>query len=138
MNIQTKAVLAGVFFGIWPLIMNKSGLNGFVSSALFSGIACLIILPFSASQWGSLHAISATSWMLVVVSAAIGAMGLIAFNGMLAQAKPQDVSTLFVLMVIAQTAVPAIYKIFLNGGELSMDKVYGFILAGIAAHLLIK
>jgi len=47
------------------------------------------------------------------------------------------VSTLFVLMIVVQTAVPAVYQVIMNGG-LSLTKGLGFALAAIAAVLLVK
>jgi hypothetical protein len=57
------------------------------------------------------------------------------FNGMLAKATPQNVSTLFVMMIIVQTSLPAIYNVVMNGGMTAIKGV-GFVLVIIAAVLL--
>ncbi len=46
-ELQFKAIVAGVFFGIWPLLMNKSGLSGNVSSAVFGLGVLMIVAPFA-------------------------------------------------------------------------------------------
>jgi uncharacterized membrane protein len=133
-NLQMKALLAGLFFGIWPLFMNKSGLNGNVSSVVFAGIACVCLIPLSIGAWGN---IGNTKWVMVIAAGILGAIGLICFNGMLAKATAQNVSTLFVLMIVMQTAVPILYQVMMNGG-MSLTKGIGFALAAIATVLLLK
>lgn len=44
------------------------------------------------------------------------AAGILFFNSMLAKASPQEVGMLFLLMCVAQAAVPVIYTIIMNGG----------------------
>jgi hypothetical protein len=133
-GLQIKALLAGLFFGLWPLLMNKSGLNGNVSAMAFAGLVLLFVSPFALSNIGDL---SNTKWLMVVGAGLFGALGVMSFNGMLAKATPQAVSTLFVLMIVVQTAVPAVYQVIMNGG-LSLTKGLGFALAAIAAVLLVK
>ena len=133
-NLQIKALLAGLFFGLWPLFMNKSGLNGNVSAMAFSGLVLVFVSPFALSNIGDLSNIK---WLMVVGAGLFGALGVMSFNGMLAKATPQAVSTLFVLMIVVQTAIPAVYQVIMNGG-LSLTKGLGFALAAIAAVLLVK
>ncbi|MGC9605762.1 MAG: hypothetical protein ABSF56_03375 [Minisyncoccia bacterium] len=114
--------------------MNKSGLNGNVSAMAFAGLVLLFVSPFALSNIGDL---SNTKWLMVVGAGLFGALGVMSFNGMLAKATPQAVSTLFVLMIVVQTAVPAVYQVIMNGG-LSLTKGLGFALAAIAAVLLVK
>ena len=133
-SLQVKALLAGLFFGLWPLLMNKSGLSGNVSAMAFSGLVLVFVTPFAIGDIGHMTNIR---WMMVVGAGLFGAVGVMFFNGMLARATPQSVSTLFVLMIVVQTAVPAIYQAIINGG-VSLTKGIGFALAAIAAVLLCK
>lgn len=133
-SLQVKALLAGLFFGLWPLLMNKSGLSGNVSAMAFSGLVLVFVTPFAIGDIGHMMNIR---WMMVVGAGLFGAVGVMCFNGMLAKATPQSVSTLFVLMIVVQTAVPAIYQAIINGG-VSLTKGVGFALAAIAAVLLCK
>src|SRR4051812_6110918 len=114
-DLKFKAALAGLFFGIWPLVMQKSGLNGIASSIIFTGCATVMLLPFSSGSWGGL---SDTKWVLVFIAGALGAYGLYNFNAMLAKTTPQNISTLFVIMILVQTAVPAIYQLIISGGNI--------------------
>ncbi len=76
-----------------------------------------------------------TNWLLVVSAGLLGAIGMLALNGMLAKATPQNVSTLFILMLIVQVVAPAVYQVVVGG--LTLAKGVGFVLAAIAALLLL-
>ena len=134
-DLQLKAVLAGVFFGIWPLFMNRSGLNGNVSSACFSAGALFGVLPFALHSNG--FAIPTANWTMVALACFFGALGLLSFNRILAGASLQNVGTLFVLMIVVQVAVAASYQAFMSG-HLSLDKVGGYVATAVAAYLLLR
>ena len=84
-ELQAKAVLAGVFFGIWPLLINRSGLNGNIGSACFSAAALIGVLPFALYSSG--FTIPTANWTMVALAGFFGALGLLSFNGMLAGAS---------------------------------------------------
>ncbi|HWY75912.1 MAG TPA: hypothetical protein VN281_09865 [Verrucomicrobiae bacterium] len=134
-ELQIKAILAGLAFGIWPLVMNRSGLVGNVSSMAFGLIATLGVLPFALRSMGG--SFPTANWTAVVIAGLIGACGLLFFNGMLAKATPQNVGLMFVTMIVVQTAIPALYQVVMNG-ELSLRKAAGFALAFASAYLLVK
>lgn len=136
MSLQMKAVLAGVFFGIWPLLMNRSGLTGNVSSACFSAVTLMFVLPFALSSSG--FAIPTANWTMVAAAGFIGALGLLSFNGMLAGASLQEVGTLFVLMTVVQITVAAFYQTIMAGGIPPLEKVGGYTLAAASAYLLLR
>ena len=133
-SLQIKASIAGIFFGVWPLIMNKSGLTGNTSSMFFSGMVFLFITPFAVGNIGN---ISDVKWSFVVVSGIISAIGLLCFNSMLSKASSQSVGMLVILMILAQMSVPAIYQV-VQQGSISLNKGLGFVFAIIAAILLTK
>lgn len=133
-RLQINALLAGLFFGIWPLLMNRSNLSGNASALAFSGLVALFVAYFGIRDFGNSADIK---WIFVVSAGIFGAIGVMCFNGMLAKATPANVSTLFVLMIVVQTAVPALYQVIMNGG-LNLTKTIGFILAACAAVLLTK
>ena len=62
-NLKLQAVIAGVFFGIWPLLMNRSGLNGNFSSFVFTAVILVCIAPFAIGHAGNL---SQANWFMVV------------------------------------------------------------------------
>ena len=133
-NLLIKAILAGIFMGLWPLFMNKTGLNGNVAVVIFSALVAIVVIPFAVVDFGNMANVR---WWVLAITVILGAAGMIFFNGMLAKATPQSVGTLFVLMIIVQTSIPAIYQVIQNGG-ISLMKGAGFLLAIIAAILLIK
>ncbi len=133
-SLQVKALLSGVFFGLWPLFMNKSGLSGNLSAMTFSALVLLFVAPFAIGEIGHQADIR---WSLVVIAASFGAVGIVCFNTMLSKATPQSLGTLFVLMIVIQTAIPAIYQVIKDGGLTPM-KGAGFVLAAVAAVLLTK
>lgn len=130
-----KAMFAGIFFGIWPLLMNKSGMTGNVATALFTLVCCVIVVPFALNGFEDM-AMQNARWSFVVGAAVFGAIGLLLFNGMLAKATSQNVATLFVIMIVAQIMVPTLYQILVGGG-VTVSKGFGLIFAVIAALLLI-
>lgn len=132
-DLQVKAILAGLFFGVWPLFMNKSGLKGSISSAAFCMVALMTIVPFALSDIGVLRN---TRWLMLVVAGIFGGIGLLFFNGMLSKATPEKVGTLFIIMLVAQMIPPAIYQIVKDGG-VTISKGLGF-LAGIIAIFLLS
>lgn len=134
-DLQIRAMLAGVAWGIWPLVMNKSGLNGNVSSAAFSVVVLLSVLPFALGSMGG--ALATANWTAVIIAGLCGAGGMLMFNGMLAKATPQNVGVLFVTMMVVQMAIPALYQV-VKDGNLSVSKAIGFAAAFVAAVLLTR
>jgi len=134
-DLQVKAIVAGVFFGIWPLLMNRSGLNGNVSSACFSAMVLVGVLPFALHSSGLI--LPTANWTMVILAGMCGALGLLSFNGMLAGASIQNIGALFVSMTLVQVAVAALYQTLMTG-HISIDKFMGYLLATVAAYLLLR
>lgn len=135
-ELQIRAVLAGLFYGAWPLLMNRSGLEGSMSAAVLGGVGGLMVLPL-AYQNSSVASFAQVSWVFTLLACSSAAIGSISFNGGLAKSAPEDVSTFFVMTITVQILVPAIYQIVLKG-EVSLSKLFGFALAGVAAYFLSK
>lgn len=135
-NFYFTSVLAGIFFGLWPLLLNRSGLNGNFASVIFAGIGFIFILGVSIFT-NSIQSSSNPNWYMVMAAGIASAMGVLLLNSVLAKISPANVSTIFVLMLIVQISIPAIYQVIVSG-SLSIQKTVGFILAGVTAWLLIK
>src|SRR3989344_923669 len=97
-ELQIRAVLAGVFFGMWPLLMNRSGLTGNISAAVFSLGTFIVVLPFALRELGGSSTTAA--WTMAVGACISGGVGLLLFTGVLAKATPQTVGPLFILMMV--------------------------------------
>jgi len=131
-NLILKMVVAGVLFGIWPLLMNKSGLTGVTSAFIYSIFILLFMLPIVMKE-GII--MTGANWWFIIVATFCGSMGLLVFNGALAKTTPEGVSRLIFIMLIVQMAIPAIYYLIVNG-QVTLKMGMGFIAAAIAAILL--
>lgn len=134
-TLYVKAMLGGALFAIWPMFMNKSGLTGNVSAAMFAVCAFVGVLPFALS--GNGFSIPTANWTMVFAAGGIGALGLLAFNGALSSATEQNVGTLIVVTTIAQVSVAALYQTVMSG-HLSVEKAIGYVAAALAAYLLLR
>lgn len=132
-ELHVKAVLAGLFFGIWPLLMNRSGLTGNISSAVFALGVLVIVSPFAVYDFYTTEL--NTVWMFAVGACVFGGLGLLNFTGMLSKATSQTVGSLFVIMLLVQMATPALYQV-LQDGELTVSKAIGLAAAVLAVFLL--
>ena len=134
-ELQIRAVVAGVFFGIWPLLMNRSGLSGNLSAVVFDIVSLLFIFPFAALSFSQFN-FAQVNWPFIICAGVAGGIGILNFNGGLAIVSKENVSTFFVLMMVVQVAVPSVYQFF--NGEVSSSKLLGFVLAVGAAYFLSK
>lgn len=127
-----KMIITGVVFGVWPLLMNKSGLVGTTATATIAFIVMLLVLPV-----GVYHGLTfvGSKWWFAVIAGCFAALGMLMFNSMLAKATRDEVGRLFVIMLVFQTAVPAVYHAYVNGG-LTLKSGAGFLTAIITVFLL--
>ena len=133
------AALAGMFFGIYPLFLNRSGLTGVWPVALFS--ALVLTGTLSVALYGdsaTLQTIGLFGWAMLLSAGIFGTFGMLAFCKMIAEALPKDIGMLIALMTIVQIAVAAIYQAVMSGGQMSIDKIGGYVAAGVAAYLLLR
>jgi len=133
-ELTVKAIVAGIFFGMWPLVMNRSHLNGSFSTLVMSGVVFLATSPFAFSNSGNLQN---ANWYFAIGAGALAAIGIMSFNGMLAGAPVKDVGTLIAVSIIAQMALVAVYHAIVNHG-ISPMKISGLVLAAIAAVMINK
>jgi hypothetical protein len=132
-DLKVRAMLAGLAFGLWPLFMNRSRLNGNMSSLAFGAVATLVVLPVALTSARGAAAVA--DWKMVMIAGVLGACGLLFFNAVLAKAVPTEVGKLFVLMVVVQISVPALYQVIMSR-HLSLATACGFAAAVLAACLL--
>lgn len=137
-SILVRALIAGALFGAWPLFMSKSGLNGNVGTLVFSVVVLVSVIPFA---WHTLAttpgSFAQANWTMTIAAGVFGGIGVLVFNSMLASTTPQNVGTYFVIALLVQTALPAVYSMVMNGG-VSPTKVAGFVLAAVAGVLLTR
>lgn len=132
-ELQIRAVIAGVCFGAWPILMNRSHLNGHVSPALIGLILFVGSLPLAILNFNKVT--TDTNWILAISAAVIILLGNFPFATMLDKAPRPIVSSLIVLMVVTQIAVPALYQIFLTR-KITLYQMAGFATAIATAFFL--
>ncbi len=135
-DLLTYSAISGVLFGLWPLFMQRSGIkNVDVSTVVMEMIVLAVLLPFglrnvSTFDWTQM------SWVYTILASVSAAFGVLIFNTGLSKSSDVTLSTYFVVMIVIQTSVPAVYEVFKNG--MSVSKFIGFMLAGLAAYFLLK
>lgn len=132
-TVRFLAFFSGVLFGIWPLLMNRSGLSGHLSAGIFAGMAFLAVVPYMI--WGGFTFPPGTDLRFAVLGGLLGGMGLILFNTMLSQTPKDKVGMMFVFMIMVQISVPVIFSM-IQTGDYSPKKIVGIVAAFVAAVLL--
>ncbi len=127
-----SSVFVGIFWGIWPLLMNKSGLNGNISSLAFVVVMFLFILPFNIGGVAKIP--PGVNWILVIAAGIFGAIGTLIFNKMLHEASVKNVGLLIVIEILVCLVISAVYQVCNNG--ITLKQGIGFVFASIAAILL--
>lgn len=134
-TLQLKAALAGALLGLWPLFMNRSGLSGTFGAAIVTALSLAVMLP---AVWFDLEpgltTLAAARWGSVALAALASGVGLLVFNSLIASASPAAIGGLFLLMLVVQASVPAIYTMVVGGPTLR--KTAGLLAAGLAILLL--
>ena len=126
-------VAAGIFFGAWPLLMNRSGLHGLPAAILLSGFTTVCVV--TVGMLTNNISFTGIHWGFALSAGATGAIGLIVFNAGLANATPAVVGKLFIMMILVQTAIPAVYHTIVNQ-HLDAKTGAGLLAAFTAAYLL--
>ncbi len=133
-RLLVLALVSGLFFGIWPLVMNRSNLTGYMSATIFS-LSCFgLCLPFAL--YGGVRQSANVNWWVGIAAGLVAGVGLLFFNKMLAGAQKETVGMLFVANLLVQVSVPVIYTI-IQTGSCSPKRAMG-VLAAIAAVLLLR
>lgn len=134
MDNVTKTSLSAILFGAWPLLMARSGLGGNVASFAMACMGILICGIAIAIQGGG--DLSEVKWHWAACASLCSVIGVLMFNSMLATAKKEDVAVLFVLNLVIQVVIPAIYHVIVNDWKVPAIRLAGFALAIGSAILL--
>jgi len=127
------SAVAGICFGLWPLVMNRLRLDPFVTVIIFLAGSLLFALP--VAFFGHWSGITGGQLRIAALACAISAVGTICFNRMLATTTVGEVANMFLLMLVVQVAVPA--AVLLRTGA-SMRQIAGLGAAAVAIVLLGK
>lgn len=126
-------LLAGASFTFWPIFMNRSGLGGNMASAVFSIMVLIGVLPFAVMEGTS--SLFTARWLMVALAGVFGAIGMLSFTTGIMNQAPAALSSLLLLMFIAQISVASLYQGF-TGGGITLTKLAGFATAILTAFLL--
>ena len=99
------SAVAGICFGLWPLVMNRVRLDPFATVIIFLVGSLLFASP--AAFFGNWSGITGGQLRVAAIACAISAVGTICFNRMLATTTVGDVANMLLLMLVVQVAVPA-------------------------------
>lgn len=131
---QIRAVLAGVFFGLYPLLLNRSNLPGNLTGMMFSFFVAVFILPFAL---GEAPKLATANWLMLISAGAISAIAMMCMTNFLTNNTEEKIGLLIILMIVTQATVTAIFQIIMDKG-VSATRLSGFALAIMAVYLLNK
>src|SRR6185369_1889053 len=97
---QWEALAAGFLFGIWPLVILRSGLKGSAAAFVLVAGCTIVLLPFAWQQGFAKEPLSVFlgSLPFIAGAAACAAFGLIIFFRMI-QAPTAELGRLFILEI---------------------------------------
>ena len=130
---QMWSIVAGLFFGIWPLLMNRSGQSGSFNAAAFAGLVFVFVLPFALK--GGTQPFTAVSVLCVLLAGVAGAAGMLALTYMLSHTPGSRIGWMLVTMVLAQVTVSVLYQLLLDG-DISLKKAVGLVIAVLAVWMI--
>jgi 4-amino-4-deoxy-L-arabinose transferase-like glycosyltransferase len=137
-NLSLNMVVVGILFGTWPLILRLSGQPGHVASTFYTCGAAVTITLFTVLYGGlDRETLQNARWWPVFLSIPLGSTALILFNIMLAKGGPSRAGQLFMVMIVAQMCIPAVYQVY-REGTMSLQRLAGFGAAIVAAVLLFR
>lgn len=121
-------MLAGLFFGFWPLLMNRSGMKANTFTVMAVSFTLVCVFPFFIKEF---NYFSGVNWKYAISAFATGTMGAVLFNNVLETATKKEVGYLFIVMTMIQISVPAVYSVMQSGG-ITMKTFFGFVFAVLA------
>ncbi|MDO8573086.1 MAG: hypothetical protein Q7S11_05035 [bacterium] len=137
LNPYVEVIIAGIAAGAWPLVMQRSGLIGAPVAIVYSAVS--LIAAFGLLWWvgGFKEFTQGTSvnWWWAIGAGVLAALALLFLSDVVGKTSPLHLSTLYVLLLIVQISIPAIFYVVINHG-VSLKQGIGFILAIVAAFLL--
>jgi hypothetical protein len=133
MEQYIKIGLAGALFGVWPLIMNRSGLEGIPSATVF--VIIQVIIVASVGIYIGLPGPS-FNWTAAIGASFLSSVGILTFVDAMVKAPKQDAGRLLIIMTLVQIAAAALYHSFFIGGDAILRHGAGIAAAVLAIFLL--
>jgi drug/metabolite transporter (DMT)-like permease len=135
-NLQILAAIAGICFGLWPIVANKSGVKPYGAALIISAVGFIFIIPM-CMMTGGIQSIKMGNWKMLILAGVISTVGFLCINESMSKVDVKRVSELIMILLLVDAVVQGGNHLLTNGG-LSLSKLAGFLLGGIAIWLLIK
>ena len=132
-----EVIIAGIAAGAWPLVMQRSGLIGAPVAVVYSAISLIAAIAFLVST-GGFHGAgqsASVNWWWAIGAGCLAALALLFLSDVVGKTSPVRLSTLYVVLLIVQISIPAIFYVVVNHG-LTAKHALGFITAIVAVVLL--
>ncbi len=127
-------VIAGLCFGIWPLIMKSSGFNATMASFVLTVVSLLVYLPLLKTNFDA-TAFLKIGMLLAVASGLLNGIGTVAFQKMVG-AKGMEITQGVLIVIMIQVVITAAGGRLFYGDLFTAKKILGILAAVIAAYLL--
>jgi len=121
------ALTAGLSFGIWPIIMQRSGLNGYMQAFIFSVTLMLMTSVPAMTDYGEVKSVK---WSLAIIASVIAGFGTMFYTSSIARAfsMKQSLAMVILAQILVQTMVPVIIEA-VQTKSIGMQRVIGCMLA---------
>ncbi|MDB5259041.1 MAG: hypothetical protein JWO73_249 [Candidatus Taylorbacteria bacterium] len=133
-QLQKLSVIAGIFFGIYPMLLSQGKASPFLSATMFTFVVWAFVSMFGANE---LREMGKTNWKMIVGAGVASGIGMLCFCGVLSKASKSEVAKLIVLMTIVQIVTTAIWK-SIESKSMSLRECLGYATAAVTVALLSK
>jgi drug/metabolite transporter (DMT)-like permease len=131
------SVIAGIAFGLWPMLMRKGNVGGLMQSLILSSFTVItvvvlnILYPPQALNVKPLFAIA---------GGIVATIGVVFYTTALSKANELKInlSTIVLLQIIMQVMVPVLFQVILDGVGISKEKLAGIFFGVLAIICLVK
>ncbi len=148
---------AGACFGLWPLIMQKSGLQGIQQSlgltlsttaiilvAWFVGIAggwainTVLVFSLFAGIMVGFKLIEPSPYLIAVLAGLLNGLGTIKYLDSISSTQQNRVSAAILVVILTQIMINETGGIVMMGAEFSIRKAIGITMAICAIYLIVN
>lgn len=131
-----RMILTGALFACWPLMLNRSGLTGTVSTTFFIAVVFAIVATVTVMSHPTVAGAASYWWAWVLVAGCFSAGGMLLLGSTLSKVTPAALGQLTVILTVSQIAVSAMYGVAMSGWHVAPKTALGFVAAITAAVLL--
>ena len=134
-NPLVFALLSGLLFGTWPLVMKKAGLTPMAAATTLTVMTLAVCAPFLNRADYRTTSVFTLGFGLAVVAGLMNGAGTIAFQKVIV-AKNLEITTGILIVILTQVAITAVGGRVVYGDPLTIKKAFGLVAAVVATYLL--